>query len=406
MTRKDCEVFRPTTVGSGAREPMRSLSVCVLVASWVICLCVDARAGAVRLWPTAVVVSDTIRLDDVCVLQGFDADSEAPLSKTIITEAPAPGGSRIVHLEMIRSALAAQGVNLADVTLSGALRCSVTRPAAVDAAHSGAPSIRGDRSGDRSVIAPAGRRGSDSRQTNSVLSQRDGSDEAGSNLRTLRAAVIDHFNDELIRFHGKADISFDRTDEQVLDLSGPDYAFRVRPNGSAKLGLVSLDVDVLSGDRIVQTVPLLVQASMVRPTVVARRAINQGAAIQASDVDIISLQYAALNRLGIDDPQRVVGQRARRLIRAGSTINPDMLERVPLVVRGQLVSVASVVGGVRVVTSGKASGSGHLGDVVTVRPTDRRRVEFDATVVGPGQVQLGGRLPRVASADGNGGGGS
>ena len=46
--------------------------------------------------------------------------------------------------------------------------------------------------------------------------------------------------------------------------------------------------------------------------------------------------------------------------------------------------------GIRVVTKGKAVESGLLGDEIRVRAVDDSRVEYDAAVVSPGSVQIGG----------------
>ena len=53
----------------------------------------DARAGNVRLWPSAVVVGDKIRLDDLCELRGFDAETEHTLARLTVAPSPPPGGS-------------------------------------------------------------------------------------------------------------------------------------------------------------------------------------------------------------------------------------------------------------------------------------------------------------------------
>ena len=58
-------------------------------------------------------------------------------------------------------------------------------------------------------------------------------------------------------------------------------------------------------------------------------------------------------------------------------------------VRGQLVTLASVQGAVRVVTTAKALQDGLLGETITVRAVDNRHVELDAVVVGPVSVQVG-----------------
>jgi flagella basal body P-ring formation protein FlgA len=139
----------------------------------------------------------------------------------------------------------------------------------------------------------------------------------------------------------------------------------------------------------VQTVPLVVQVTLTRRVVVARRTINQGAAIASADVELTALSFTRVDELGLDDVAQAIGQRAKRVISAGTLVEVDMLEAVPLVLRGQLVTLTSLAGAIRVVTTAKAAEDGRRGDVMKVRSVDDKKVEFDAVVVGPGEVQLG-----------------
>lgn len=370
MRRKDCDNFNLANAREGAGRSARSTLMAVLVALAAGSLPSDLLAGSIRVWPSAVVVDDTARLADLAELRGFDSETESMLAKLKVTGAPPPGGSRVIHMNLIRSVLSAGGANMATVTLSGATQCAISRPsqivATAGADHS--PSLPGRRQGkvDRvSAGAPA------------------------SKPSTLRRAVFDYFNDEFARYGGRADVVFDRTSDQVLDLSGPAYQFRVRRRNGSPLGLVQLEVAVLADGRTVQTVPLVAQVSMVRRVVVARRAVNQGATIKTSDVELIPLSFTRLDKLGVDDIAHVVGQRAKRFISAGSVVDAGVIESVPLVTRGQLVTLTSVAGAIRVVTTAKAVQDGLLGETVTIRATDNKRVELDAVVVGPGAVEIG-----------------
>ena len=78
------------------------------VTGWLAALAVgllssESTAGTVRLWPSAVVVDDTVVLADVAELKAFDNETERKLADVVVTHAPPPGGSRVVHMEMIRS---------------------------------------------------------------------------------------------------------------------------------------------------------------------------------------------------------------------------------------------------------------------------------------------------------------
>jgi flagella basal body P-ring formation protein FlgA len=383
MGRKDCENAGCTSARSGGtgslRPPLRRRAPWMLAGASVVLWAHSAgvRGESLRLWSSAVVVDDSIRVEDVCELRGLDSQTERRLAQLVVGEAPAAGGSRIIHLELIRSVLAANEVNLARLTLSGATQCAVSRPSQ----PSPTPGSAASRSSTSSASSNRRKAEGDHKATS------DASESA--NGKTLRQAVIEHFNAEFARYGGTAEIIFDRTSEQVLDLSGPAYEFKVRRKGNSPLGLCPLEVEVLSQGRSVQTVPLVVQVTLTRRVVIARRTINQGAAIAAADVELTALSFTRVDELGLDDVAQTVGQRAKRVISAGSLVETEMLEAVPLVLRGQLVTMTSLAGAIRVVTTGKAGDDGRRGEVIRVRAADDRKVEFDAVVVGPGEVQLG-----------------
>ena len=133
MKRKDCEERKHADAREGACRPARAACLAVSIALLVGAPTSHALAGSVRLWPMTVVVDDTILLADLCELRGFEDSTERMLAELAVTDAPPAGGSRVIHMDMIRSALAAGGANMATVTLSGATRCNVTRPSKVTA---------------------------------------------------------------------------------------------------------------------------------------------------------------------------------------------------------------------------------------------------------------------------------
>lgn len=384
MRRKDCD--KSNHVSGRDRSGRLCRRVWPAVGATLIGLAVTPAgfAGSVRLWPTAAVVDDGVLLTDVSELTGFDPETEQALSDLIVAEAPPAGGTRILHLDLIRSALVAEGANMATVTLRGATQCSVSRPSTPQMPAPAKILPGAGRNGSERVAVPG-------TPPRGVARRVDSPPTSPAAVSTLRQAVIDYFNAELERYGGRAEVVFDSTSEQVLDLSGPPYEFVVRHRKGSPLGLTSIEVEVLAEGGVVQSVPLVVQVTMTRQAVAARRAINQDATIRPADLGLVSLSVKRLDRLGFDNVEMVTGQRARRFIPVGTLIEPGMLEEVPLVQRGELVTLASVVGGVRVVTTAKAAETGLRGELIKVRAADRKGVEFDAVVVGPGAVEVGAR---------------
>ena len=389
MRRKDCDCL--STSGSHRRWSRRRCGLACLIARalpvWLASIAAlpTALGGTIRLWANAVVTGDAVRLDDVAELRGFDDETARRVGATMVTDAPAAGGSRVIEISLVRSALVANRINLASSTLCGASRCELSRPAEltrVDASPS-------SRSTSAQGVAAIRARGGGNVPVATATT--------ASDSQTLRRSVIAFFNDAVRRYQARAEVSFDGASDQVLDLAAPTYAFRVRNSSRQLIGLVPVEVDVLTGDRIVQTVPLSVRLTVLRDMIVARRAINQDATIQPSDVELIPMSLSRFDDLPANDLAQVVGQRAKRFIAAGAVVDTGSLAAVPLVLRGQLVTLVSEVGGVRVVTAGKAAEDGKLGEVIRVRSTDRRQAEFDAVVTGPGQA----RVSQEASASSN-----
>jgi len=362
MIRKDCD--NPVRIARG-KVLLLVLSTCFAGAS-------SARAGSLRLWPKALVVHDSIRVDDVCEVTGFEVETGRKIAKLIIAGAPPAGGVRRVSIDLVRSVVRKSGTNMARLTIVGATACEVSRPSLIAPDR---PSVGDDsRFGDASGNAGKGRNS-------------DGSNDDAP--VTLRQAVIDFCNARIARLGGTAEVTFDHTSDRLLELAEPEYTFKVRSQEPKALGLVPLEVDVLSKGRLIQTVTMIVQVIMDRSVLVARRTINQGASISAKDLELVDLSFNRAEAIGLVDATQAIGQRARRLIPSGTAIQSDMLEPVPVVRRGQLVTLTSVAGVVQIVTTAKAGADGLLGDVIKVRSVEDRRVEYDAIVTGPGQVRVG-----------------
>ena len=373
MRRTDCGHFNFERAHAAGCCPV-SRVVLYTATAVVLAAGPQVLAGSIRLTAEAVVVAEDIRLDALCDLAGFDYETERALAEVVVADAPRAGGSRYVHLDMVRSAVEASGCNMARVTIGGAVKCAVTRP--------GRPVPPSAETIERS----AGHAG-DTLPSETASAPHGGAVEEPQT--TLRQAVIDFFNDQLARYGGKADIVFGQTDPQILDLTGPPFEFIIERRTGPALGTAHLEVSVLADANIVQKVPLTVNARMTRRVVVARGPINQQAVIRESDITRAVLTFTRVDKIGVANPSLVVGQRAKRFIPAGSRIEADELEQVPLVVRGQLVTLASSVGGIEVLTTAKAMASGYLGDTIIVRDANNRRRTFDAVIVGPGKVRIG-----------------
>jgi flagella basal body P-ring formation protein FlgA len=344
-------------------RPIRRAAWIGLLASAI--ACAAANAATVRAWPTAVVVDDQIRIADVCELDGFVPEDYERVRALVVAAAPKPGGSTLVQIRDLKDALAAGGVNLAQVLVKGASRCAITRPLVP------VPEVKAEPA----VKAAA--------QT-----------AAPPQARTLRDAVEAFFHREIGRMDGTVRVQFGRTAQPILDLCEPEFSFDVRRRTGRLLGMAGIDVTVRRDGDVVQIVPMMVTVSFAHPVVVARRGINAKAAVQPDDVQVIDMTFTQFSQIGLSNAAEAIGQRAKRFIAAGDTIHARNLEPVPIVHRGQIVQVHSLEGGVKIVTAAKAMQSGAYGASIELRSHDGRRRMITAVVTGPGRAEIRPPAPR------------
>jgi flagella basal body P-ring formation protein FlgA len=116
-------------------------------------------------------------------------------------------------------------------------------------------------------------------------------------------------------------------------------------------------------------------------SVVATRAIQPKSLITAEDVTMVAMQIP--NALG--DPAAAIGKEARISISPGRAIKATDLVQATLVERNAIVGMSFVVGGLEIVTEGRALARGAEGDVIDImnlssRTRLRGRILADGSV--------------------------
>lgn len=129
------------------------------------------------------------------------------------------------------------------------------------------------------------------------------------------------------------------------------------------------------------------QASVRLPVLVSRVAIERNTTLEARQLERKVLPLERVRQGFYQDPAEVIGQSARRGLRAGQVIGPASLAPPVLVRRGQRVTVVAAVGGLNASVEAEALEDGRLGERIKLRNTSSRK-PLEAKVTGPGQVQL------------------
>jgi flagella basal body P-ring formation protein FlgA len=178
----------------------------------------------------------------------------------------------------------------------------------------------------------------------------------------------------------------------VVEISGsripsPDSripALVATPEPGSRLGRPIRFILFENGARTGSVVAKLeVTGSAVRSS----RALSRGEDLSTDAVEVadVELTNVLLDRLPTQ--VEVVGSQARRDIRAGEVLTGASVI-VPLAVKsGDEVHVSVSTGVIELTTKGRASGSGHVGDLIRVlMPQSRKGLK--ARITGPGSVEI------------------
>jgi flagella basal body P-ring formation protein FlgA len=117
------------------------------------------------------------------------------------------------------------------------------------------------------------------------------------------------------------------------------------------------------------------------------RALTRGEDVAADAIEVVDVELTniLLDRLPTQD--EVVRSQARRDIRAGEVLTGATVIVPPAVKSGDEVRVIVSTGVIELTTKGRASGSGHVGDLIRVLMPESRK-GLKARITGPGSVEI------------------
>ena len=176
---------------------------------------------------------------------------------------------------------------------------------------------------------------------------------------------------------------------EVLDVSGPsvrqdDGATKAIPEPGSRLGRPIRFILFADGARVGSVVAKLsVTGSAVRSS----RALARGEGVAADAIEIVDVELTNILLDRLPTSKELAGAHARRDIRAGEVLTDAAVIVPPIVKSGDEVRIRIATGAIEVTSVGRASGSGHLGDLIRVLlPTSRKAL--NARITGPGSVEI------------------
>src|SRR5262245_285201 len=328
-----------------------------------------ASAALIELKDAAPVSTPLVRLGDVAIIRDASDALVERLAAVTLFPAPPLGRSKTVEFDTIRTRLTSQGFNLSELEFTGS-----------------------------SVVTVSGvRPGDDCAQGHS----------AAADLAQKRAeevvvgAVRQHLHEKAPTL-GNVEIELKLTPRQVSLLSAALSA-KVDISGGTEPWTGEQAFRAGFYERQGQRTEFQV-VCRVRPlpnVLVPTATLPKGHVLRPDDVTWKQQPVTASAVACLDRTELVVGQETRRTLRAGEPISAVDIRSVPLVRRGDIVTVVARSRGIVVRTDARSLGDGGLGQPVKLVSLDGRR-ELAARV--SGYHEAGVTMPEADEPDAPGNG--
>lgn len=155
--------------------------------------------------------------------------------------------------------------------------------------------------------------------------------------------------------------------------------------GSKLLGNISLSVSCNSP----QTWKIHVAAHIDGDinALIARRPLPRGTIIQNSDLKFVLRRLSQLNRGYYDSAAYLKNMEAKRNIKAGQVLTPNMVKAQKLILRGQHITILIQRGGLNLRAKGKALMDGKQGQMIKVANLSSKKLIY-AQVLSEGIVKI------------------
>jgi flagella basal body P-ring formation protein FlgA len=308
-----------------------------------------ASAALIELKDSAPVSTPLVRLGDVAIIRDANDAVVERLAAVTLFPAPPLGRSKAVEFDTIRTRLTSQGFNLSELEFTGS-----------------------------SVVTVSGvRPGDDSAQGHSATA-----DLAQKRAEEVVAGAVRQYLHEKAPSLGNVEIELKLTPRQVSLLSAALSA-RVDISGGAEPWPGEQTLRAGFYDRQGQRTEFQV-VCRVRPlpqVLVPTATLPKGHVVRPDDVTWKQQPVTASAAACLDRTELVVGQETRRTLRAGEPISAIDIRSVPLVRRGDIVTVVARSRGIVVRTDARSLGDGGLGQPIKLVSLDGRR-ELAARVSG------------------------
>jgi flagella basal body P-ring formation protein FlgA len=196
--------------------------------------------------------------------------------------------------------------------------------------------------------------------------------QAWQSLDSIRGVALAHVRGELAANGARRDVEIAPLDPR-LRLAACDVPLAAFSPPGARRG-ANGTVGVRCAGAQPWKLYLGVRVSSRDHVLVATRPLARDAVLSAADLSLVERDVGTLGQGYLSDAAQLAGMRLRRPVPAGAVLTQSMLAAVPLVARGQQVTLEAGSGGMHIRMAGEALGAAALGQRVRVKNLSSDRV--------------------------------
>ncbi len=361
----------------------------------------------------ATVIGADVTLKQIARWNDADAKILAPISDLVVLRLSQGTPYRSITLDELRGLLSDAGVNMAIIRLSGATRCTVSRtdvhfdegdalrkwidardPKSADKTANNAANNAVDKATDRATSPAAAP--IDTPPTIAVAPAPADRKTNPEPLRTLRDTIIDDLATRLSLPADTLQVSFSAKDDRVLGLVEGTFKFSLEPLRARDLGSVIYDVTI-SNNGNSQKTTITAQARAWQQQLVVMKPVTFKQVLRDSDLQV---RRTLIDRLNTDPMlalSQAVGMQAGRDLKPGTILTARLVDAVPLVHTGQLVTVTLTQGTVQLRSVARAMEGGTFGQPIQVKNETTGAI-FEVVMTGPQTATMGGQEKPAADS--------
>lgn len=319
----------------------------------------SGEAALIRLRNEVRVSAALIQLGDIAEIGETDENTSAMLKSMTIGPAPAAGRVTQISLDMIRRELSLRGIEQAAFRFTGASEVRVSR------ANTEAPAT--------TVVAVDQKR----------IQQLQ---------RELRQLVVNHVQQKLTD-GGHVQVRLSEPQVQQIAQALPRVTEWQLSGGTPPwLDAQSFQLTALLPDGTQQRIELACQVSRLPKALALKQNLPRGQVIRAADLTWVDIERIEDHLV---DPKQVVGTETQRSLRAEVPIRRDDVRQLPLIRRGEVVSVTAQIGSIAVRRYCRSLEEGSLDQFVTLVPVDgKERITARVSGLREAEIVLQGDRPR------------